>query len=110
MILCFCWPKVGPGIISEILQYIMEAGRSSSTVKEGMFGDGSKTKPHGLSGCTPDQTRKFVPKKSKQEEAGLVCRADDVVLGGDQVILCYHLEIYLLFSRRNKRNEKNKHG
>ena len=64
-ILCFFWPNVGPGIISEILQYIMEAGRSSSTVKEGMFGDGSKTKHHGLSGCTPDQTRKFVPKKSK---------------------------------------------
>ena len=49
-------------------------------------------------------------KSQSQEEAGLVCRADDVVLGGDQVILCYHLEIYLLFSRRNKRNEKNKHG
>ena len=37
-------------------------------------------------------------KSQSQEEAGLVCRADDVVLGGDQVILCYHLEIYLLFS------------
>ena len=49
-------------------------------------------------------------KSQSQEEAGLVCRADDVVLGGDQVILCYHLEIYLLFSQRNKRNEKNKHG
>ena len=50
-------------------------------------------------------------KSQSQEEAGLVCRADDVVLGADQVIfLCYHLEIYLLFSQRNKCNEKNKDG
>ena len=54
-------PKVGPGIISEILQYIMEAWMSGSSIREKMFGDGSKTKLHGLSGCTPDQTDKFGP-------------------------------------------------
>ena len=64
-ILCFFWPNVGPGIISEILQYIMEAGRSSSSIKEEMFGGGSKTKLHGLSGCTPDQTGKFGHQKVK---------------------------------------------
>ena len=61
MILCFCWPKAGPGIISEILQYITEAGSSSSTIKKEMFGDCSKTKFYGLSGCTPHQTDKFCP-------------------------------------------------
>ena len=74
-----------------------------------MLGDGSETKPHGLSGYTPDQTDKLSLKCQSQERAGLVHRADDIVLGDDQVIfLCYHLEIYLLFSRRNKCNEKIK--
>ena len=48
-------------------------------------------------------------KSQSQEEAGLVCRANGVVLDADQAIfLCYHLEIYLLFSRGNKCNEKKR--
>ena len=50
-----------------------------------MFGDGSKTKPHGLSGCTPDQRDKFL-KSQSQERAGLVHKANDVILDADQVI------------------------
>ena len=85
--------------------------KSSSIIKEEMLGDGSKTKPLGLSGCTPNQTDILSLKSQSQERAGLVRRVDDVVLGADQVIfLYYHLEIYLLFSRGNKCNEKNKHG
>ena len=59
------------------------------------------------------QTRQvnFVPKKSNSGRGRPCLRADDVVLSTAQVIvLYYHLEIYLLFSRRNEHNEKNKHG
>ena len=77
-------------------------------MKEEMFGDGSKTKPHWVSGCAPDQTN-FLIKTSMPEKADLVCRASDGVLGADQVIfLDYHLEIYLTLSQRNKCNEKIK--
>ena len=55
------------------------------------------------------QTDKLSLKCQSQERAGLVHRADDIVLGDDQVIfLCYHLEIYLLFSQGNKHNERIK--
>ena len=67
-----------------------------------------------LMGCqdvVPTRQVNFVPKKSNSGRGRPCLRADDVVLGADQVIfLCYHLEIYLLFSRRNKCNEKNKDG
>ena len=70
-----------------------------------------KLSPMGFQDVHPTRCVNLSLKSQSQEEEGLVCRAHDVVLGADQVIfLCYHLEIYLLFSRRNKCNEKNKHG
>ena len=71
MILCFCWPKVGPGIISEILQYIMEALRSSSPVKEEIFGDNSKTQPHGCQDVLPTRQMDFLPEMSQSGKARL---------------------------------------
>ena len=61
MLLCFCWPMVGPRRISEILQHIIEAQRYSSTVKEEMFRDCTKAQFHRLSGFTSNQTGNFWP-------------------------------------------------
>ena len=111
MILCFCWPKVGPGIISEILKYITEALRSSSPVKEEIFGDGSKTQPHGCQDVLPTRQMDFIRETSQSRKARPCPRASDGVLGAEQVrFLDDHLEIYLPLSQRNKPNEKIKNA
>ena len=70
-----------------------------------------KLSPMGCQDVLPTKQINFVPIKSKSGKGRPCLRADDVVLSTAQVIvLYYHLEIYLLFSRRNEHNEKNKHG
>ena len=56
--------KGGTGIVSEILQYIMETWRSGSTIKEEMFGDGSKTQPRGCQDVPPTRQMDFLPETS----------------------------------------------
>ena len=70
-----------------------------------------KLSPMGFQDVHPTRCVNLSLKSPSQERVGLVGRVNDVVFGADQVIfLFYHLERYLLFSRRNKCNEKNKHG
>ena len=68
-----------------------------------------KLSPMSCQDVLPTRHVNLSLKSQSQEEEGLVCRADDIVLGADQVIvLYYHLEIYFLFSQKNKCNEKIK--
>ena len=101
--------KGGPGIVSEILQYIMEAWSFSSPIKEEMFGDGLKTQPHGCQDVLPNRQMNFLPETSQSGNARHVHRASDRVLVAEQVMfLDDHLEIYLPLSQKNKHNEKIK--
>ena len=61
----------------------MEAWKSSSPIKEVMFGDGLKTQPHGCQDVLPTRQIDFLSQTSQPGKARLVSRASDGVLGAE---------------------------
>ena len=56
-----------------------------------------KLSPMDCQDVLPTRQINFVPKESKSGKAGLVHRANDVVLGADQVISCFTIWRFICY-------------